>query len=84
MKKFMNKLKGDKSDAGSSDAPAKTTPTQSQPSSTATPAATSQPSGAPTTAERTGDGAKGVLLTTSMGDITIALYTDETPKVVRL
>ena len=89
MKKFMNKLKGDKGDAGSSDAPAKSTSTQPTPSSAAQPAATSQSTGAAATGGATGgatgeasaEGAKGVLFNTTLGDLTIALYTDETPKV---
>lgn len=81
MKKFMNKLKGDKGDAGSSDTSAKSTPVQSQPSSTTQPAAMSQPGGASTTGGAAAEASKGVLFNTSLGDITIALYTDETPKV---
>lgn len=81
MKKFMNKLKGDKSDAGSSDAPVKSTSTSSQPSSTTQSAAANEPSGASAAGGSTGDAAKGVLFTTTLGDIAIALYTDETPKV---
>ena len=73
MKKFMKKLKGDKAD----DAPTQSTPTQSQPPSTTQTAAASQPGGS----FAAGEAAKGVLLTTTLGDITIALYSDETPKV---
>ena len=77
MKKFINKLKGDKGDSGSSNTTANSTPTQSQAPSTTQTAIASQP----IETHATEDGAKGVLLTTTYGDITIALYTDETPKV---
>jgi len=50
----------------------------SSPAASSTPAASTQSSGS------TGDGsnASGVTLRTTVGDITIALYADQTPKVL--
>ncbi|KAG7006172.1 galactose oxidase [Physcia stellaris] len=68
MKKLKQMLKSDKSEKRT---PAPTS--QQQPSA---PASSSQASQQPSS----GEPAKGVLLTTNYGDITIALYADQTPK----
>ena len=73
MKKLKQMLKSDKSESK----------TASTPTSQQTPSLTTS-SSQPQTSQQTlsNEPAKGVLITTNYGDITIALYSDETPKVI--
>ena len=79
MNKLKSMLKGDKKDKDSSS----TAPTQSSTSSQPQSSSTGQTAAAGQTgaSSTTGGTPKGVLFNTTLGDITIALYTDETPKV---
>lgn len=80
----MNKLKRIfKKDKGGSAGTSQPTTTTSQtaPSSSTNPGTQIQ-SQAPASTGAATDAPKGVLFNTSLGDITIALYTDETPKVM--
>lgn len=80
MDKLKKAFKKDKSPAASSQPPPQTTTQIPSSTSQAPAAASSQPA-----ASSVRDAlAKGVLMTTTYGDITIALYTDETPKVQSL
>ena len=74
MKKLKQLLKSDKSEKQS-------TPTSQQQPTTTT-SATHAHAHAQASQQSSSEGvARGVLLTTNYGDITIALYADETPKV---
>ena len=78
MKKLKQMLKSDKSDKSESK-------TDSTPTNQRTPNSTTS-SSQPQTSQQpfSNESAKGVLMTTNYGDITIALYSDETPKVIHL
>ena len=73
MKKLKQMLKSDKSESRANP----TTTSQQTPNAT-TSSSQPQTSQQPLSSEP----AKGVLMTTNYGDITIALYSDETPKVL--
>lgn len=80
LKSLLHKNKGDESQSTPQATQSSQQTSHSQPTNT-TSAASSTPAASSAPAATGGEAGEGVVLHTNIGDITIALYRDETPKV---